>query len=227
MTSRLIVLRPEPGASATAKRAAAAGWTVTLLPLFTIEALAWAPPDPGDFDAVLMTSANAARLGGAGLSRYHDLPLYAVGSRTAEAARNAGFGTIMSGASDAGEMADRLRADDAVRVFHPTGSTARPFDETGLTLTHIAVYAATKAAPPDLITQLSDDAIIFVHSPRAAQYLDALCTEQDIGRGSLSLVAISGNALAGAGTGWRAAIAADQPTDDAMLAAASSIRSGP
>lgn len=226
MTSRLIVLRPEPGASATAKRAEHAGWGVTVLPLFEIAPLAWTPPDPGGFDAILMTSANAARHGGTGLDRYHDLPLYAVGARTAAAARDAGFGTIISGASDAGEMADRLRADSATRVFHPAGSYARPFDETGLTLTHIAVYAAARVAPPDLKAVIGDDAILLVHSLRAAQYLDELCSTQGIARDSLSLIAISSNALAAAGTGWRTAVTAERPTDDAMLAAASLLGGG-
>ncbi len=223
MTSRVIVLRPEPGASATAKRAEQAGWSVTKVPLFEITPITWTPPDPGDCDAVLMTSANAARLGGAGLAAYHNLPLYAVGAKTADAARENGFETVISGDAGVAEVADRLRADGVVRIFHPSGEAVRGFDERALTVAHVPVYAARRSAAPDLRAAIGDDAILLVHSPRAAQYLDALCSAQGIARATLSLVAISSAALADAGTGWRTAIAADHPTNDAMLAAASSL----
>ena len=226
MTSRLIVLRPEPGASATARRAEQAGWSVTAVPLFEIAPLAWTPPDPGAFDAILMTSANAARFGGAGLARYHGLPLYAVGARTADAAHEIGFDTVISGDAGVAEMADRMRADDAARIFHPSGETVRGFDESALTVVHVPVYAARRVTAPDLQAAIVDDAILLAHSPRAAQYLDELCSAQGIARDSLSLIAISGNALAEAGTGWRAAVAAERPTDDAMLAAASLLGDG-
>lgn len=223
MTPRLIVFRPEPGASATAKRARAEGWAVTLLPLFEIAPLAWRPPGADDFDAVLMTSANAARCGGPRLAGYHGLPLYAVGAPTAEAAREQGFGTVIAGDGGVAELADRMRADGATRVFHPCGETARTFDENGLGILHVPVYAARRAPPPDLAAAIGDDAILLVHSPRAARYLDRLCNAQGIARGTVSLVAISQAALAEAGTGWRTALAAERPTDTAMLAAASSL----
>lgn len=223
MTSQLIVLRPEPGAATTAQRAEQAGWAVTVLPLFEIAPLAWNPPDPTAFDAVLMTSANSARFGGSGLARYRELPLYAVGARTAEAARENGFKAVISGDAGGAEMADQLRADGFTRIFHPSGETVRPFDEKALEVTHMPVYAARPVTPPDLAAVIEDDAILFVHSPRAGRHLDALCRAQGFARGTRSLVAISSAALTEAGTGWHAAIAAERPTDNAMLAAASSL----
>ena len=58
---RLLVLRPEPGASATAGRARTLGLDPVLMPLFEIEPIAWTAPDPAGFDALLLTSANAVR----------------------------------------------------------------------------------------------------------------------------------------------------------------------
>lgn len=223
MNPPLVVFRPEPGASATAKRARQAGWAVTLLPLFEIAPLAWEPPDADDFDAVLMTSANAVRCGGPRLADYRALPLYAVGGQSAEAARQFGFGTVIAGETNVAALADRIRAEGAVRLFHPCGEHRRTFDESGLTIVHVPVYAARRVAPPDLAQAIGDNAILLVHSPRAARYLDTLCAAQGIARGTLSLVAISEAALAEAGTGWRAALAAERPTDAAMLAAASSL----
>ncbi|MEM8696098.1 MAG: uroporphyrinogen-III synthase [Pseudomonadota bacterium] len=223
MTSPLVILRPEPGASMTAKRARAAGWTAKTVPLFAIAPLDWEPPDPEKFDAVLMTSANAARFGGVGLDGYHGLPLYAVGRQTGEAARAQGFETVIEGEHGAAEMADRMRRDGMVRIFHAAGAATRPFDERDLAIERNALYEARRAAPPNLAAILPPNAIILLHSPRSAGYLDELCTDQSIDRAMLSLVAISDATLAEAGGGWRAAVAAQRPGDDAQRAAASAL----
>ena len=57
----LAVLRPEPGASATLGRAQAMGLAAFAMPLFAVEPVAWTAPAPHDFDALLLTSANAVR----------------------------------------------------------------------------------------------------------------------------------------------------------------------
>ena len=86
---KLLIVRPQPGADESAKRARALGLEPIVAPLFETRALDWIQPDPGDFDAILLTSANAARLGGDGLKPFLALPCYAVGERTAAAARAA------------------------------------------------------------------------------------------------------------------------------------------
>ena len=63
--SALLVLRPEPGASATVERARELGLDAVAVPLFEIEAMDWDAPEPGGFDGLLLTSANAVRCGGA------------------------------------------------------------------------------------------------------------------------------------------------------------------
>ena len=223
MTSDLLVLRPEPGASQTAHRAQEAGWNPIVLPLFIVASCPWTPPSAAEFDAVMMTSANAAHYGGAGLAAFLDRPLYAVGGATAEAAKDAGFKQILIGPGTATALADQMRAAGVQRIFHPAGAATRPFDETGLRITRMTVYDATRMPPPDLAPHLRPATIILVHSPRAARYLDALCTEQAIDRSPLRLVAISQAALDDAGQGWGAVIAADSPDDAAMLAAASTL----
>lgn len=223
MTSRLVILRPDPGASRTAHRAKAAGWAIVRLPLFAIAALPWDPPDPTLFDAILMTSANSALPGGADLSCFHHLPLYAVGAQTADAARDSGFATIIAGETGVAGIADRLRADAKVRIFHPGGEVRRAFDETGLHITSVAVYAARPVTPPRIADAIGDAATILVHSPRSAHYLDRLCTEQSLFRSAHAIVAISEAALAAVGQGWGAAEAAERPTDEAMLATAYSL----
>ena len=104
MTRTLAVLRPEPGNAATVARARAAGFATLSLPVFAVVPLAWDVPDPADYDALILTSANAVRHAGAGLDRLRVLPVFAVGARTAAAARAAGFDVAQTGCEDAAAL---------------------------------------------------------------------------------------------------------------------------
>ena len=77
MNRPIVVLRPEPGARATVARIEALGGHALAAPLFAIRPLPWTPPDPADHDALVLTSANAARMAGAGLARVAALPAFA------------------------------------------------------------------------------------------------------------------------------------------------------
>ncbi|HEY0629709.1 MAG TPA: uroporphyrinogen-III synthase, partial [Sphingomicrobium sp.] len=66
---KLLLLRPEPGLSASAERARALGLEVICRPLFEVEPVEWASPDPAAYDGLLLTSANAVRHGGPELGR--------------------------------------------------------------------------------------------------------------------------------------------------------------
>lgn len=210
----LLILRPEPGASATAAKAAARGLDVLVRPLFEVRAIDWTPPDPARFDAVMMTSANAARVGGAGLARYRYLPLYAVGSATAKAARDAGFDEIVAGGNDAAAMTQIVAGDGRKHVLHLAGrdriAAPAPFGvET------IAVYASEVVDGP----ALPPGTIALLHSPRAARRFAELVAE----RGDIALVAISQGAADAAGTGWQHILTAARPDDTAMLELAASL----
>lgn len=107
---RVLVTRPEPGASRTAQRLQETGFQPILLPLTETAAL---PVDagllPGGAVAVAITSANAVRLASRELIAAHaGLPCHAVGTRTAEAARQAGFLSVSEGPRDAEALADSL-----------------------------------------------------------------------------------------------------------------------
>ena len=86
MTAAVLILRPEPGASATAARARTLRLEPVVAPLFVVRPLAWEPPDPAGLDAVMLTSGNAPRLAGDGMTPFLRLPCYAVGEATADAA---------------------------------------------------------------------------------------------------------------------------------------------
>ncbi|HUP66659.1 MAG TPA: uroporphyrinogen-III synthase, partial [Sphingomicrobium sp.] len=104
--TRLLILRPEPGASATVDRARKRGLEALAIPLFAIERVHWEVPE--GFDGVLLTSANAVREGGEQLQSLRGLPAYAVGEATAQAAREAGFDIAAIGDSGVERLLDSV-----------------------------------------------------------------------------------------------------------------------
>lgn len=103
---RVLVTRPEPGAGATARRLAAGGYEPLRLPLSRTGPLAHALPDDLAAEAVAATSANALRFADAALvARLREKPFFAVGGRTAAAARGAGFADVREAAGDAAALA--------------------------------------------------------------------------------------------------------------------------
>ena len=222
MKPTLLILRPEPGNSATAARAAALGWGTIQAPLFTVSPIPWSAPDPRAFDAVMLTSANAARLGAAALARFTYLPLYAVGRATAEAARQTGFSDIRCGSSDAEALIAQAAADGITSILHLAGREHRPAPSGGIMIDHRIVYAAEPAdrLPDQVQSALGKGAVALLHSPRAAALFADLLGDAGIPCANVRIAAISPAALAAAGTGWQASIAAPAPDDEALLAAA-------
>lgn len=106
---RVLVTRPEPGASRTARRLEALGFQPVLLPLTETRALPAEAALGADAVAVAVTSANAVRHAPKALvASLAGLPCHAVGKRTAEACRAAGFLSVTEGPGDAEALADGL-----------------------------------------------------------------------------------------------------------------------
>lgn len=219
---KLLVLRPQPGASATARRAAEAGLDAVIAPMFVARPLAWAPPDPGGFDALLMTSANAARHGGTGLARYRHLPVHAVGETTAAAARDAGFDQVTAGTGDAEALVALVAAGPHRRLLHLCGVHHRSGGNPVLQIKPVAVYATDAATllDPRAEAACRAGAVALVHSPRAAALFGRLVDAAGVPRGGVSIVAISEAASGQAGAGWRGVVASPAPVDGSMLAIA-------
>jgi uroporphyrinogen-III synthase len=212
---KVLVLRPQPGADETAARALALGLEPVVCPLFTLRPLAWTPPDPAGFDAVMLTSASAARCGGDALTSYAALPCYAVGEASAAAARDAGFADVRTGPDDGASLLLMMAADGAARVFHPCGRDHLAIDQPGVVATRVPVYASEAA--PELaeaaVAALAGGAIALLHSPRAAAHFAALVQD----KAGIALAAISARTARAAGDGWRAIAIAPAPRDHALL----------
>jgi len=213
--TRLLVLRPEPGASATVQRARRRGLDAIAIPLFAIEPVPWQAPDPAAFDALLLTSANAVRHGGAGLQDLRRLPVRAVGQATADAARDAGFAVASSGDAGVDRLLGSLEGD--IRLLHLCGEDRREPDRARQRITPIAVYRAREIAA-DL--RQAGGSVALIHSPRAGARFAKLVDEAGIARGSVAIAAISAAAADSAGDGWAAVETAARPEEDALLALA-------
>lgn len=210
---RVLILRPQPGAGESAARARALGLDPVVAPLFVVRPLPWQPPDARACDAILLTSANAARHGGGGMTSFLELPCFAIGEGTAAAARAAGFVDVRTGPADGAAALGAARAAGARAVLHLGG-----VDHIALPdVTFVAVYAAepTGELPSDAETMLA-----LLHSPRAAQRFAALANDR---RERFRVAAISAQTARAAGRGWRSLDVAAAPRDAALLALAAKL----
>lgn len=212
----LVVLRPEPGASATCAAARRLGLRPLAIPLFAIEPVAWEAPDPTRFDGLLLTSANALRHGGAGLAKLRGLPVFAVGEATAQAASESGFALAFTGSGGADELLEAI--DPGLRLLHLCGEHRKEAQAPRQSITYLPVYRAAELPPPDLSPL--HGAVAAVHSPRAAARLAELAALAGIDVSATALAAISSEAGRAAGGGWQQIATAGEPNDDALLALA-------
>jgi len=216
MTRPVLVLRPQPGADATAARARAIGLDPIVSPLFRVVPRAW--KWPGAAEALLVTSANAARLLGPQPDRA--LPVYAVGAATATALREHGFERLIVGDAGVAELVARAASDGIRRLLHLTGAHRTDFDPGPIQIHFCTVYASEEVAPgPAFAEALERGAVALLHSARAARRFAQLA-----GTGH-PVAALSPAVLTAAGP-WTMSAVAERPTDDALLAAAARLCQG-
>lgn len=221
MTRPLIIVRPEPGNSASSANARKCGLEVHSFPLFETAATAWDEPDPARYVGVIMTSANAARLAGPSLQRYTHLPLYAVGDVTGDAAREAGFLSIISGDGDVERLLGKIATLGLHRLLHLSGADYQPFTPHGVEIERRTVYASNAIMPaPELLAALKRGGVVMLHSARAAKQFAAIVESHAIDPATLAVAAISANAAEAAGTGWHEISIAARPRDTALLESA-------
>ena len=206
------MLRPEPGASSTLERARAAGLDAFSLPLFKVEALAWSIP-AGEFDGLLLTSANGVRNAGRQLQSFASLPVFAVGPETAAAAEAAGLRVVTVGAG--GVEALLSSVPPGLRLLHLCGEDRRVATASGQSIASVEVYRSAMVPQPAGLERLQGS-IALIHSPRAARRLAELVEQ----RHSIAIAAISPAAAEASGGGWETVRSADKPTDEALLSLA-------
>jgi uroporphyrinogen-III synthase len=119
---RMLVTRPEPDASETAGKLRALGIEPVLEPLLRFETLPTSLPEPAGFAALVLTSTNALRaLKERGrMADFFGLKAFAVGNRTAAAAKAAGFADVTSADGNMDDLVTAIaKAGLTGPVFYP------------------------------------------------------------------------------------------------------------
>lgn len=225
----VLLTRPRGQAEATARRLAAIGHEALVAPLTTI-AISDAPPPEGPFDAVLLTSANALPALSRVRDRFVGAPILAVGTRTAEAARSAGFDGVADAGGDARALVDLVTAllPGGGRLLHATGrdrkaEPARSLAARGYEVSTWECYEARAVLklPPEAAEALGAgrvDAVLHYSRRSAASFRD-LCGQAGLAERAAAPLhfCLSADVAEGlGGAGFRRRIAA-WPDEAALL----------
>lgn len=126
---RVLVTRATEDALRTVEALAGHGFEALVSPLIETRMIDGPPPE-GAFDAILLTSAKAAPF----LGTRRDHPIFAVGARTAEAAREAGARDVTAADGDASALAALVatRVAHGARLLHLVGEDHKPEPEATL-----------------------------------------------------------------------------------------------
>jgi len=183
---RLVVTRPEPDAGRTAAALRERGHTVVVAPLLHLEALTSADLGPGPWNAVLVTSANAAAVIAAH-KRFRELqvlPVFAVGERSADAMRAGGFRAVAFAGGDVGDLAKLVagRLQPPARFLYlaaedRSGDLAGLLRALGFVVDTAVVYRAVAVArlPGEVVAALNEgiDGILHFSRRTAETYISA------------------------------------------------------
>jgi uroporphyrinogen-III synthase len=180
---RIVVTRPQADSERTAAALRARGHDVLIAPLLKVETMA--TDFSGGWGGVIITSANApgAIAGHPAREKLIKLPLYAVGQRSADAARAAGFTNVTSAGGDVRDLVRVIttrRADAVAPLLYLAGED-RAADlvaelvACGIAAEMVVVYRAVTAPfPPALSAALKAgevDAVLHFSRRSADNYL--------------------------------------------------------
>lgn len=188
----VLVTRPSPDDALTAKNLRARGYEVLCAPMLRFEVVPFQDDENAKYGAVIVTSANALRAAAPNLanSRLLKLPLFAVGDHTAAAARDAGFGEVITSRGDAGTLRDQVLASAKSKQFKKTKpllylagadlarDLAGELGEKGFAVTTLTTYRMAPA--PSLPRDVCDafvaheiEAVLHYSRRSARAFLDA------------------------------------------------------
>ena len=220
----VFVFRPEPGWTATAAAARKLGLDVRGEPLFEVEPVAWEAPREPSFDALLVGSANVFRHGGLALAALRNLPVYAVGDTTAEAAKEAGFAVTRTGQGGLQPLIDTLAGGDLSLLRLAGEEQVSLTVPPGIVIDMRVVYRTiARSLGHDSVLSLRGGGVALVHSAAAAAKLEAQCKANGIDRSVTALVTIGPRVSQACSAGWQSIHTAPAPTDADMLALAESL----
>lgn len=221
MTSKVFVLRPRPGLDRTMKRGRSLGLSMVAMPLSHAEPVEWPAPQ-GDFDAILLGSANALRHAGPDLSTLAGLPVHAVGEATALAAHARGFVLAEVGTGGLQALLDALPPDRPLNLLRLAGEDRVPLTlPPHVTMETVVTYRVVHHAlgRPES-AGLAQGGVVLLHSGSAARHFASECARIGVDRAALSLAAIGPRVAASVSDGWKSVASAASPDDTALLSLA-------
>lgn len=216
---KLLIIRPQPGADATAERFRAAGHQPLVVPLFKIRAVAPLPTISPETEAILLTSGNAVRAAEAILKNAGEIPLYAVGSATARAMSECGLTPAKTGASGVDDLMKVVAQDGHRHIIWLAGEDHSPVTVPASVRLDVQTVYQSAAAPisDDFVGTVSDSDMVILHSSRAAQHFAEYIDASPLARNEIALATFSDGIALHAGDGWAICIVASAPNDAALL----------
>lgn len=176
---KIWITRAQPGASATAERVRGMGHEALVAPLLTVHHLDDVAVDLAGVAALAFTSANGVR---AFAERSGDraLKTFCVGAATAQAARAAGFHSVLSTDGDVASLAHGIaarRGELKGAVLHPgaaelAGDLAGALEQAGVEARRLVLYETRPVSLDEAqLKPLLRADVVLLHSPRAASAL--------------------------------------------------------
>lgn len=179
---RIWITRAQPGADVTAERVRSLGHDAMIAPLLTVRPMPDVTIDLHGVAALAFTSANGVRAFADSCGE-RGLKVFAVGAATAQAARAAGFKSVLSADGDVEALAEGIaarRGELRGAVLHPgaaepAGDLSGSLQRHGVEARHLVLYETAPVEPGTLDLDVMDRAdVVLLHSPRASQVLAKL-----------------------------------------------------
>ena len=242
MADFIITIRPEPDASLDVDWLRRYQVPAIAVPVMRAEHQSFDLPATPPFQAIIFTSRHAvtaiADMASINkidaLSALQSLPVYAVGRRTALAARQAGFDQVTTGPRDGNALVPLMMANlnpDAGAILWPSASivgfdAASRLADFGYAVQQIPVYAmvATKHISNYLLAQLAtcSSAAVVAMSARSMELFSQMLNNSRFAlyRNRITVIASSKSIAATAGSGWADIVVAKAPRRSRILAIA-------
>lgn len=188
---RLLITRPQEDAVAIAELLRARGHVPIVAPLMAVQVREGSELALEGVQALLATSANGVRAASQRTAR-RNLPVYAVGPQTAEAARAAGFKHVFSAEGDANALVEFVaeRADPRKGgLLHAAGAETagrigQALQAKGFAVESVVLYDAVPVTtlPENALRTLQDGTLngVLLFSPRSGKTFATLVTAAEV-----------------------------------------------
>jgi uroporphyrinogen-III synthase len=219
MSRPLLIIRPSPASSHTAKMARKRGIEAICVPMFSFAPIPYTLRTIDQIEAIIFTSANGVKYSLSSFDKIGHLPAHCVGEATAREAARFGYTLGVVGTGGVEALLSEL---PPLSLLHFAGTVhVEPTSDKHRIETVISYEMRAIEPPPPFFDTLKYCPVIALHSPVAAARIAELITN----RSRIALAVFSENVAEAAGTGWQRVEVADLPRDDALMSAVQKILS--